>query len=471
MAGASQQAVAPNIVELVERQRRFFRSGATRRASFRRARLADLSRALVNYEERFLEALSRDLGKSRFEAYASEIGIVYEEINFARKRLNKWMKVKGVPTPLVAWPGRSEVRPEPYGVALVLSPWNYPVQLAIAPVVAAIAAGNTIILKPSELTPATSQVLFDMVTEHFDADFFQIVQGDAAEAQALIEAGPNYLFFTGSTAVGKKVMSAASAELIPLTLELGGKSPTFVCDDADLAIAARRIMWGKFLNAGQTCVAPDYLLVHRDVADPFVAECHTALREFFGDDPKESPDYGRIVNDNHFQRLSALIEGTVIAGGDRDGESRYLSPTMLDLGSLSSDSVRNHPAMKEEIFGPILPLIRYENLDKAVEFVNAGPQPLAAYFFTRSRSTARALIEAIPFGGGCVNDTVIHLTSPHLPFGGVGSSGMGSYHGKAGFDTFSHYKSLLYKAGRPDVPIKYPPYKGKLGLLKRLLKP
>ncbi len=455
----------------LEESRAYFDTGETRSVSFRKEALRRLREEIVLREDQILSALEADLGKPAFEAWGSEIGMVLEEISYIRRRLSRWAKPKRVPTPVAHFPSRSSVHPEPIGVALILAPWNYPFQLALAPLVGAIAAGCTAILKPSEHAPATGALLRELIAATFPPEYIDVVEGEAAVAHELVSMPFDKIFFTGSTAIGKKVAAAAAAHLTPVTLELGGKSPTIVHRDADLPVAARRIAWGKFLNAGQTCVAPDYIYVHQDVAEQFLDELKGAIRRFFGEDPADSPDYARIIHDRHFDRLSTLLDeatkepGTEVrVGGGRLEEQRYIAPTVVTVSGWES------PLMDEEIFGPILPILRYSSVDQVIREIRSRPKPLALYLFTRDGGVERRVITEVQFGGGSVNETILHLVNPALPFGGVGQSGTGSYHGKASFDTFTHYKSILRHANRPDIPIKYPPYtKKRLALIRRLL--
>ena len=389
-----------------------------------------------------------------------------DEIRFARRRLHRWAKPKRVRTPAIHWPASSAIHPEPYGVCLIIAPWNYPFQLAAAPLVAAIAAGNCAIVKPSELSPHTSAAIGQVLRQAFHPSHVAVVEGDVSVSKALLEKPFDKIFFTGSTRVGKIVMGAAARHLTPVTLELGGKSPCIVADDAHLPLAARRIAWGKFINAGQTCVAPDYLLVHEKVKDRLLAGIEASIRTFFGENPRKSPDYARIITRGHFDRLAAFLStGRIRTGGNIHAEDRYIAPTVIDQVGW------NDPIMEEEIFGPLLPVISFSNLNEAVESVKRRPTPLALYFFGNSEAARKKITGGISFGGGCVNDTLLHLGSPHLPFGGVGQSGMGSYHGKAGFDAFSHRKSILKRGAFPDAPVRYPPFSPwKTWLAKRLLR-
>ena len=399
------------------------------------------------------QALYADLKKSACEAYMTEMGPVLEEIRFARRRLRRWSRPKRVPTPLIHWPASSVVRPEPLGVCLIIAPWNYPFQLAAAPLAAAVAAGNCAVVKPSELAPHSARALSMVLQRAFDPGHVAVVEGGVAVSRALLAERFDKIFFTGSTRVGKIVMEAAAAHLTPVTLELGGKSPCIVDRGANLRRAARRIASGKFINAGQTCVAPDYLLVHRDCKEALIDEMKTALHGFFGANPRQSADYPRIINNRHFQRLSALLtDGRIRIGGETDAEQRYIAPTVIDHVDWTA------PVMEEEIFGPILPVLPFSTVDEAVEAVRRRPKPLALYYFGKDAERREAIIQRLSFGGGCVNDTLLHLATPHLPFGGVGPSGMGAYHGRAGFDAFSHQKSILHRTFLPDPPLRYPPF-------------
>jgi aldehyde dehydrogenase (NAD+) len=464
-AADTREPALEELAALRERQRGFFRSGATREAEFRRGALLLLRSAIVKEEEALLEALAADLGKSTTEAYSNEIGLVYSEIRHAVRHLSAWMKPRKVRPEFHLMPGSARILPEPYGTVLIIAPWNYPMQLLFSPLVGAIAAGNTAILKPSELAPCTAGVIQRIIESSFEPEYLAVVQGGPQVASGLIDLNLDYLFFTGSVPVGKKIMEAASRHLTPLTLELGGKSPAIVHASANLATAARRIAFGKFNNAGQTCVAPDYVLVDRRVEPEFSAQLKTAIREFYGDDPASSGRYGKIVSPRHFDRLlSFLGEGSILSGGRHDRDRLYLEPTVLaDIGW-------NSRIMQDEIFGPILPVIAYDSLEDALDRVHSLPKPLALYVFARDRPTIRHITTRIPFGGGGVNTTLFHVASHRLPFGGVGPSGMGSYHGKASFDTFTHEKSLLHQSAFLDPGIAYPHRVPDLSLLRRILK-
>ena len=455
----------------LQQSREFFFSGATREARFRRKQLGKLLEAIKLREGRIIDALEADLGKCAFESYASEIGFLYEELRYIRRRLGRWSRPKRVPTPLVHFPSRSWIEPEPVGVALILSPWNYPFQLALVPLIGAIASGCTAILKPSEFAPASSAVIKELVSATFDPEYVDVVEGDDRVASTLVSLPFDKIFFTGSTAVGKKVMAAASDNLTPVVLELGGKSPAIVHDDAEIEIAARRIAWGKFLNAGQSCVAPDFVYVHDSIAEAFQSQLAASVRRFFGANPAESEDYGRIVDDRHFDRLRTLQERALsrddtrlLFGGEADRSSRFIAPTAVELPDWDT------PLMEEEIFGPILPVLRYTALDEVVRELQRRPNPLSLYIFSQSRPVQEWVTRAVPFGGGCINETNLHLASPYLPFGGTGSSGTGSCHGKASFDAFTHQKSILSHATWLDLPLKYPPYtKWAMTLVRKLM--
>lgn len=451
--------------ELRKRQRAYYESGRTRSYSARIRSLDRLYSWIAGHEEAIGEALHEDLGKAAFEAYATEIGIVKEEIRFLKKHLRSYMKIKTVKTPLTQFPSCSFCYPEPYGVVLIMSPWNYPFQLTVAPLAAALAAGNCAIVKPSAYAPHTAELLKEMIGELFPKSYVAVVTGGRAENEQLLEEKFDYIFFTGSIAVGKYVMEKAATHLTPVSLELGGKSPCIVDESADIRLAARRIVWGKFLNAGQTCVAPDYVLVHHKVKDRLVAAMRHEIRRAYGQNPLESPDYPRIISEKHFERLCKLLrEGRLLVGGESKKRTLQIAPTLIDEVSWDAS------LMQEEIFGPILPIITFYDLKEVVDSVRSRPKPLALYLFTRKKSSEKMILRGISFGGGCINDTVVHLATSYLPFGGVGESGMGTYHGKAGFDTFTHQKSVMKKSLLIDVPVRYAPYRKKLGLVKRLMR-
>jgi len=453
------------IPAVVERLRAAFEGGHTRPLEWRRSQLQALERMLAERGDALVEALRADLGKPTLEAWATDVGAVRQEAALARKRLARWTRPEKVPTPLQVRPARSRIVREPLGVVLIIAPWNYPVQLLLAPLVGAIAAGNAAVLKPSEVTPHTSAALARAVADYLDPEAIAVVEGGVPETQALLAERFDHIFYTGNSRVGRIVMEAAAKHLTPVTLELGGKSPCIVDADVDLEVAARRIAWGKFLNAGQTCVAPDYLLVHEDREAELVAALERTVREFYGDDPRASADYARIVSPRHHERLAKLLEGLDVAfGGQVDPESRYIAPTVVR--NVAGDS----PLMREEIFGPILPVLRVPDVESAVEFVRQGEKPLALYVFTRNTEVEDAVVRGTSSGGVCVNGTLWHLANPAMPFGGVGESGMGAYHGHHTFETFSHRKPVLTKGWRFEPRVMYPPYsRFKTALIKRFL--
>ncbi|MCL2654722.1 MAG: aldehyde dehydrogenase [Coriobacteriia bacterium] len=453
-----------HISALVEAQREHFATGVTRSLPARRAALTGLELWITEHETDIRAALAQDLGKSGFEAYATEVFVVLSEIRHARAHLKSWMRPRRVPTPIVHFLAGSKIYPDPLGVALIMSPWNYPFQLTLAPLVAALAAGNCAVIKPSAYSPATSRIIARMIGELFDPSRVAVVEGGRAENQALLDVSWDKICFTGSVAVGRVIMEAASKHLTPVTLELGGKSPCLVDETADIKLAARRIAWGKFLNSGQTCVAPDYLYVHESVKDQLMAGIVENIKKFYGDDPLTSESFSHLVNEKHFDRVCALMQGEhVVAGGRSDRATLRIEPTVLD--GITWDS----PIMQEEIFGPVLPVMTYTDIEPVVAEISARPHPLATYIFTGRKVRERALLERLRFGGGCINDTIVHLATTHLPFGGVGGSGMGAYHGKVGFDTFTHYKGVLKKSNLLDIPLRYPPYKDSgIALLRHL---
>ncbi len=451
--------------KLRERQRAFYRTGTTRRAEYREGALRILYSSIKRHEPEILAALRADLGKSEFEAFSNEIGLVYQEISHALKRLRRWMRPVRVIPDLHLLPGTARIESEPYGSALILAPWNYPFQLLFSPLVAALAAGNTAAVKPSELAPATAEVARAIVEDCFEPDYVALVAGGVEESTALLALDWDHIFFTGSVPVGRLVMRAAAERLTPVTLELGGKIPCFVTASAAPRQAARRVAWGKYNNAGQTCVAPDYVLVHASVREAFLAELRSAVDEFYGGDPKSSPEYARIINDRHFGRLAALIDRErLVFGGGTDPERRYIEPSAFFPVDW------DHPLMADEIFGPLLPILEYEDLEDAMRRIADRPKPLALYVFSGSRSERNRILQELPAGGACENDVVLHVASSKLPFGGVGPSGIGSYHGKAGFDAFSHKKSIYNRPFGLDLPLAYPHRHLALKLLRRFMR-
>lgn len=450
---------------LIARQRAFFLSGQTLDVNGRRQSLRALLEALESNEQILLESLHADLRKSAHDAFASEIGMVAGEIRHALKHLSSWTRAKKIRESWMAWPSSSCVRPEPMGVALIIGPWNYPLQLLLGPLVGAIAAGNCAVVKPSEFAPHTGAAVARLIGDIFPPEFIAVVQGDETTATGLLREKFDTIFFTGSTRVGREVMSAAAKHLTPVTLELGGKCPAIVCADADIEITARRIVWGKFLNAGQTCVAPNHVWVDRRIERELNAAITKAIGEFFGDDPQRSAAYGRIINRRHFDRLSALIDGAQIeCGGVRDADDLYLAPTIVSR--LAEDA----PLLAEEIFGPILPLRMFDDLDQVITNERTQQVPLAMYAFTHDRKIQDQLLNEIRSGGACINDTIMHLVGRELPFGGLGESGMGASHGKASFDAFSHQRSIMRRPFKPDPAMRYPPARVGFAAFKRILR-
>lgn len=439
--------------DIVKLQNTFFSANKTKPISFRVNQLKHLFQVLKSNEELLYKAIDKDFGKSEFETYETELSIIYHEIKLAIKKLKLWSKPQKVSTNLANFPGKSRIYSEPYGTALVIGAWNYPYQLTLVPVVSAMAAGNTVVIKPSELAENTSAAMAKIINENFKQDYVYVFEGGIPETTDLLEQKFDKIFFTGSTNVGRIVNQAAAKHLTPVTLELGGKSPTFVLPDCNLKITAKRIVWAKYLNGGQTCVAPDYVLVHKDIKREFLEELKRQIVKVQGENPKGSEAYVRIINKRNFDRLTALIDkDKIYYGGETSADDLYIQPTVLENVSFD-DKV-----MEDEIFGPILPVLDFDNLDSAIAQVKARPKPLALYAFTNKESIRKKILSEISFGGGCINDAVMHLTNPKLPFGGVGDSGMGNYHGKRGFECFSHQKSVLYKGTWFEPFLKYKPY-------------
>ncbi len=430
-----------------------FRSGRTRDLAWREAQLTALEKMMVDHETDILDALRQDLGKPALEAWLAEISYVAEDAAYCRKRLKRWTKARKVSTPSTALPGKSWLQPEPLGTVLIIGAWNYPLQLVLAGYAAAIAAGNCAVLKPSELAPATSALMARIVPEYMDSDCVRVVEGAIPETTALLELPFDHILYTGNSNVGRIVMAAAAKNLTPVTLELGGKSPCVVLPDANLETTARRIAWGKFTNAGQTCIAPDYILTDADTEAKLLPLIDKVVGEMYGDDPKASDSYARIVNERHFDRLMGLMQsGKVEVGGQSERESRFIAPTVLS--GVSKDSA----IMQEEIFGPILPVVRAEGLDDAIEFIRDGDKPLAAYVFTNDSDAEKRFVDEVSCGSTCINDTMMFMMVDELPFGGVGFSGMGAYSGEHGFTTFSHMKAVMKRGWWPDVALRYAPY-------------
>lgn len=463
---AGAQTTSRTIPHILATQRQYFNSGKTRPLAFRQGQLQALRGAIQRYEGQILAALKQDFGKSAFEAYATEIGFVLDELSHTLKSLPDWVEPEEVKTPLVHQPASSQIIYEPYGVALIIAPWNYPFQLLIDPLIGALAAGNCAIVKPSELTPATSRVISDLIANTFDPHYVTSIEGGSEVSQELLDQQFDYIFFTGSIRIGKLVMEKAARHLTPVTLELGGKSPCIVDRGVPLEVTARRIVWGKFLNAGQTCVAPDYVLVPPEMKVDLIQEMARCLQDFYGSDPQQSPDYARIVNEAHFDRLTQLIRKEQVAiGGRFDKSQKYISPTVL------SPVDWDDPVMEDELFGPLLPILTYRSLEEVIEKIQSRPRPLALYFFSENKAHQQMIINRLNFGGGCINDTVIHLATPYLPFGGIGPSGMGGYHGRFSFEAFSHRKALMQRPLKLDLPLRYPPYPGwKEKLVRQIFK-
>lgn len=451
----------------LDAMRKYFNEGNTRSHSFRKKQLALLRQAILRYEDELYDALYRDLHKNREEAWVTELGIVISEIGSAMKKLHKWMKPQRVRTNLLNFPSSSRIIKEPLGVVLIIAPWNYPFQLLLNPMVGAIAAGNCMVVKPSEFATATDRVISRIIQEVFPPEYILYVQGDGAEVvPGLMDTFRfDHVFYTGSTQVGKAVYKMAAEKLVPVTLELGGKSPCIVTGSANIEVAARRIALSKFSNTGQMCIAPDYLIVHQSVAVQLINSLKTSIRQFFGEDEMNSDEYGRIINQKQFDRLAGYLqEGSVAFGGKTDREALYISPTIL------VDIAAHARVMQEEIFGPILPVFTFSTDQEVKELIAQHADPLAFYLFTSSKEEENKWLGSIPFGGGCVNNTALHFTNNRLPFGGRGNSGVGRYHGRYTFDTFSHEKGVLKTPVWPDPAIKYPPFKGKLNLFKKIIR-
>ena len=454
-----------SISSIVSRQKEYFLKGHTRSIEMRKNNLKKLYEGIQRFEEEIFQALKLDLNKSVHESFTTEVGYVLKEISFQLKHMSSWSKPKRVRTALTHFGSKGKVVPEPYGVTLIIAPWNYPFQLAIAPLVGALAAGNTIVLKPSELTPSVSKVLKRMLDELFPEELVAVVEGGVEESTSLLREPFDYIFFTGSVGVGKVVMEAAAKQLTPLTLELGGKSPCIVHKDAKIEMTARRIVWGKFLNAGQTCVAPDYMYVHSSVKEKLIEALRHEITEQYSKEPLQNENYVRIVSERHFERLCRFLQdGQVVIGGNYKKDTLHIEPTVL------ADITWKDTVMEDEIFGPILPIIEYDNIEDVIGTIQQHPKPLALYVFSEDKEVQKKVTSNISYGGGCINDVVYHLATPYLPFGGVGSSGLGGYHGKESFRTFSHYKSILAQSTAFDMKIRYSSTKSALKFIRKLLK-
>lgn len=455
------------VESMISEQKNFYYNGQTKNIEFRKTQLLKLKQTIKKYEKEILHALNLDLHKSEFEAYSNEIGVVLDSIHYMLKNIDSWSKPTQVKTPIHFQPAKSFIVREPYGVVLIIGPFNYPFQLLIEPLIGAIIGGNTAIIKPSESSPHTAAIVKIIIEEIFEPCYVRVVEGEKDVVTALIHAPFDYIFFTGSVAVGKVVMRAAAERLTPVTLELGGKSPVIVDQTANLVVAAKRIAWGKFNNNGQTCVAPDYVLVHSSIYDEFIGELKNSILQFYGEDVQKSNDYGRIINKRHFERLENLLlteKEQITFGGKTDVDNLYIEPTILEDINWSS------PIMEDEIFGPILPVMRYEDLKVAVQQIRQLPKPLAAYFFSEHEKAISYFLQELPFGGGCINDTVMHVANIYLPFGGVGPSGVNSYHGQSSFENFTHPKSIMKRSSKLANNLIFPPYKQKVKLVRKILK-
>lgn len=451
------------ITNLIDAQRTFFATGSTLNADYRIAALRKLKNCIKAHEQDIMNALRTDLGKGSQESYMCEVGLTLSEISYMLSHTRRFMREKTVATPLAQFASRSYVKPSPYGTVLIMSPWNYPFLLTMEPLVDALAAGNTAIIKPSAYSPATSEVISRIVGECFNPEYVAVVTGGRAENTCLLDADFDYIFFTGSKTVGKEVMRHAAEHLTPVTLELGGKSPCIVAPDADLKLAARRIVFGKYLNCGQTCVAPDYVLCHSSVYEKFIEYVKAEIIRQFSDKPLENPEYGKIINEKHFNRILGLIDrDKLVFGGASDADALRIEPVVM------RDITEDDAVMKEEIFGPVMPVLSYDDTEGMIARINSHDHPLALYVFSGNKAFIKKITSSISFGGGCVNDTIIHLATSNMGFGGVGGSGMGSYHGRDGFNTFSHRKSIVDKKTWLDLPMRYQPYSGFMDRMIRM---
>lgn len=441
------------IKDILQQQNHFFSSGKTIPAEFRLKQLESLKEAMIRHEADLAAALKEDLGKSRMESYMCEIGLTLSELTWMQKHLRSLMRSKRVSTPATQFAAKSFRSPSPYGTVLIMSPWNYPVLLTLDPLIDAIAAGNTAVVKPSAYAPCTFDVMKTMIEECFPAHYVAVVDGGRAENQALLQQRFDMIFFTGGKTVGREVLRHAAEYLTPVTLELGGKSPCIVDSTAKIRLAAKRIVFGKYLNCGQTCVAPDYILCDKRIRDELITAILAEIEKQFGKEPLKNPNYGKIINEKHFERILGLINGEkLVYGGQSESESLRIAPTVLN--NITWDDA----VMGEEIFGPLLPILTFDTLDEALDTVESHPHPLALYFFSEDKAAQKKVLDTCRFGGGCINDTIIHLATSDMPFGGVGESGMGSYHGRVGFETFSHYRSIVDKKTWMDLPIRYQKY-------------
>ncbi|GJD21276.1 aldehyde Dehydrogenase [Rivularia sp. IAM M-261] len=453
-----------SISDTIRKQRKFFQSGTTKDFAFRLVQLKALKQAIIQHQTDITHALLADLNRAEVETYGTEILLIISEIDYAIKNLKQWMQPQKLATNIQQFPASARIYPEPLGIALIIGPWNYPFQLTLSPLVGAIAAGNCAIIKPSELATNCSKVIAEIITKSFASEYITVVEGGVDTSQQLLADKFDHIFFTGGTAIGKIVMEAAAKHLTPVTLELGGKSPCIVDADIKIECTAQRIVWGKFLNAGQTCVAPDYLLVNKNIKPQLLTAIQRSIKEFYGDNPAKSLDYGRIINQKHFDRLIQFLQdGNICIGGESNKNECYIAPTVIDNITLTS------AVMQSEIFGPILPIIEYTDINEAITIINSQPKPLAIYLFSQNKQLQQRILQNTSSGGVCINDTVMQAAASGLPFGGVGDSGIGRYHGKTSFETFSHYKTVLQRSFLFDIKLRYAPYKGKLQWLKRIV--
>ncbi len=453
-----------DIKEILKKQKEFYDTGKTLDAAFRISQLRKLKEELTRREADLFVALKADFSKSEFESYTSEIALIKSGITQFERNLKKWSKDKSVSGTLATFHAKSKIRREPFGQVLIMSPWNYPVQLTLGPLIGALAAGNTAVLKPSRYVPNTVKVMKEIIESIYEENYVALFEGGREVNEALLGEQYDFIFFTGGTTVGKIVMRAAAERLTPVVLELGGKSPAIVDATADVKMAAKSICWGKFTNAGQTCIAPDYVVAHSSIKNELIEEMKRAINEFYGKNPKESPDYARIITDKHFNKVSSFIdEGKVVFGGEYSAEGRYIAPTIL--GDINWEDA----IMQEEIFGPLLPVISYDDKNEMIKKIKGIDTPLAFYVFSSDKNLIDEYLRKIPSGDAVVNDTLLHFANHHLPFGGKGSSGIGAYHGRQSFETFSHKKSVVYRNRLLDNPLRYPPYKNKLKIIKKIL--
>ncbi len=451
---------------ILVKQRNYFHTGATLDKGFRKKQLSLLRTLILSNRDKIIQALHEDFMKPEVETYTSEYAITVEELEYALKKIDRWARPERVKSSLINFPSSARIIDEPYGLALIISPWNYPFQLCMFPLIGAMAAGNCAILKPSEYAPATSALIAGMINNHFDPGYIHVITGDADTASALLDQQFDFIFFTGSSRVGRLVATSAARNLTPVVLELGGKNPCIVEKDFNLRLAARRIVWGKFFNGGQTCIAPDYIYVHKDVHDALIKELKEQIINFYGNDPKGNPDLARIINQKNFIRLKEQIDPRkVVFGGDCDEQAVFIHPTILD--NVTWEDL----VMQDEIFGPILPVLTYEDIDEVISILKTREKPLSLYLFTNRSQVQRKVLKETSFGGGAINDTLSHFINPFLPFGGIGMSGYGAYHGKFSFETFSHRKSILKRGSWLDIPLRYPPYTaGKIKMIKAALR-